>query len=248
VNVSFGFHRKRSRPERSSTGSTFAEDSARDITVRLVVIDGGAECESFGITHRPADAGLGAQRIAVAETGLDPALELVRRILGADDDRAADGIAPYSAPCGPFSTSICWMSKISWLNSAGLVSSTPSTSTATLGSLLRACEMPRTTTKALPAFCVSTSVMFGTSAMKSPGLSMPAFRIVASVNTLIVTGTSWKDSSRLRAVTTTSSISWLCATAGVATAAASSQAASMEWKVPWDVFIWISGIMSSIAP
>ena len=42
--------------------------------------------------------------------------------------------------------------------------------TATDGSLLRACEMPRTTTKAFPAFCVSTSVMFGTSAMKSAGL------------------------------------------------------------------------------
>ena len=99
-------------------------------------------------------------------------------------------LRPYTAPCGPFSTSICSMSNSSWLNSAGLVSSTPSTSTATEGSLLRACEMPRTTTKALPAFCVSTSVMLGTRAMKSAGLSMPAASMVSAVNTLTVIGTS----------------------------------------------------------
>ncbi len=61
------------------------------------------------------------------------------------------------------------MSNISWLNSAGFVFSTPSTSTATDGSLLRAWEMPRNTTNALPGFWVSTSVMFGTSWMKSCG-------------------------------------------------------------------------------
>src|SRR5690242_17836853 len=112
------------------------------------------------------------------------------------------------------------MSNSSLLNSAGLVSSTPSTSTATEGSLLRACETPRTTTKALPAFCVSTSVMLGTCAMKSAGFWMPAAAMACSVNTFTVIGTSRKDSSRLRAVTTTSSRAVLsAASTGVATAA-----------------------------
>ena len=75
--------------------------------------------------------------------------------------------------------------------------------------------MPRITTKALPAFCVSTSVMFGTSAMKSAGLVMPAASIVCSVNTLMVTGTSRNASSRLRAVTTTSSSVPACAYLGL---------------------------------
>ena len=96
------------------------------------------------------------------------------------------------------------MSDSSWLNSYGLVSSTPSTSTATDGSLLRACEMPRMVTNELPTFCVSTIVMFGTSAMKSRGASIPADSIVCAVNTFTVTGTSSNVSSRLRAVTTTS--------------------------------------------
>ena len=149
---------------------------------------------------------------------------------------------PYKAPCGPFSTSICWMSYSSWLNSAGFVSSTPSTCTATDGSLLRACEMPRTTTNALPAFCVSTSVMFGTIWMKSAGRWMPASLIRVSVNTLIVTGTSWKDSSRLRAVTMTSSISVLCAMAGNATALATSQVTSMEMHVPLELSMKVSAL------
>src|SRR6185312_5924402 len=64
--------------------------------------------------------------------------------------------------------------------------------------------MPRTVTKELPAFCVSTRVMLGTRAMKSRGLSIPADWIVCSVSTFTVIGTFWNDSSRLRAVTTTS--------------------------------------------
>ncbi len=83
-------------------------------------------------------------------------------------------LRPYKAPCGPLSTSICLMSNNSWSNSYGLVSSTPSTSTATEGSLFLACEMPRTVMKELPAFCVSTSVMFGISATKSRVLRIPA--------------------------------------------------------------------------
>jgi hypothetical protein len=34
---------------------------------------------------------------------------------------------------------------------------------------LRACEMPRNTTKALPACCVWTTVLFGTRALYSAG-------------------------------------------------------------------------------
>ncbi len=65
--------------------------------------------------------------------------------------------------------------------------------------------MPRTVMKELPAFCVSTSVMFGIIATKSRVLWIPACWIVSAVSTFIVTGTSRNDSSRLRAVTTTSS-------------------------------------------
>ena len=66
------------------------------------------------------------------------------------------------------------MSISSWLNCDGLAIATPSMSTATEGSLLRACEMPRTVTNDVPWFCVCTSVMFGVRSMKSCGRSMPA--------------------------------------------------------------------------
>src|SRR6185503_16594034 len=56
---------------------------------------------------------------------------------------------------------------------------------------------------------------------------MPASLTSASVKTFTVTGTSWKDSSRLRAVTMTSSISVVCAKAGSASTAAM-DAASMN--------------------
>ncbi len=97
------------------------------------------------------------------------------------------------------------MSNSSWLNCEGLAISTPSINTATEGSLLRACEMPRTTMNEVPWFCVCTIVMFGVSAMKSCGREMPADSISAALNAVIATGTSSKDSSRLRAVTTISS-------------------------------------------
>ena len=70
-------------------------------------------------------------------------------------------LRPYRAPCGPFSTWMLSMSNSSWLNCDGLAISTPSISTATEGSLLRACEMPRTTMNDVPWFCVCTIVMFG---------------------------------------------------------------------------------------
>ncbi len=78
-------------------------------------------------------------------------------------------------------------------------------STATDGSLLRACEMPRTTMNEVPWFWVCTSVMFGVSAMKSCGRRMPADSISCAVKALTATGTSSSASSRLRAVTTISS-------------------------------------------
>ena len=55
------------------------------------------------------------------------------------------------------------MSNSSWLNCEGFAISTPSISTATEGSLLRAWEMPRTTMNDVPWFCVCTIVMFGVS-------------------------------------------------------------------------------------
>ena len=66
------------------------------------------------------------------------------------------------------------MSKSSWLNCEGFAICTPSMSTATEGSLLRACEMPRTVTNEVPWFWVCTRLMFGVSATKSCGRSMPA--------------------------------------------------------------------------
>jgi len=70
---------------------------------------------------------------------------------------------------------------------------------------LRACEMPRTVMNELPTLCTSTMVMFGTMATKSRGFSIPADWICCAVKTLTVIGTFWNDSSRRRAVTTTSS-------------------------------------------
>jgi len=66
--------------------------------------------------------------------------------------------------------------------------------------------------KELPTFCTSTRVMFGTIATKSRGDSIPAASIACWVKTFSVTGTFWIVSSRLRAVTTTSSsvVAWLC--------------------------------------
>ena len=84
--------------------------------------------------------------------------------------------------------------------------------------------------------------MFGTIWMKSAGLWMPASLTSASVNTLTVTGTSWKDSSRLRAVTMTSSISVLCAMTGNATALATSQVTSMEMNVPLELSMKVSAL------
>src|SRR6185436_5835421 len=82
---------------------------------------------------------------------------------------------------------------------------TPSMTTATDGSLFRACEMPRTVTNEVPWFCVCTRVMFGVRSMKSCGRSMPAAWMSAAVNTFTATGTLSEASSRLRAVTMTSS-------------------------------------------
>ena len=90
-------------------------------------------------------------------------------------------LRPYSAPCGPFSTSMLSMSNSSWLNCDGFAISTPSIITATDGSLLRAWEMPRTMMNEVPWFCVCTIVMLGVSAMKSCGRWMPADWISSGV-------------------------------------------------------------------
>ena len=95
------------------------------------------------------------------------------------------------------------MSKSSWLNCEGFAICTPSMSTATEGSLLRACEMPRTVTNEVPWFWVCTRLMFGVSATKSCGRSIPAVLISAAVKALIAPGTSSDDSSRRRGVTVT---------------------------------------------
>ena len=60
-------------------------------------------------------------------------------------------------------------------------------------------------TKELPTFCVSTRVMFGTSAMKSRWRLDARCLDRLFVNTFIVIGTFWNVSLRMRAVTTTSS-------------------------------------------
>jgi len=88
------------------------------------------------------------------------------------------------------------MSTRSWLNWAGWVSGTPSTTTETDGSLLRACEMPRITTKDVPAFWVSTSVTFGVDWMKSRGRSMPLSSIVWAVKAVTCAGTFCSVSDR----------------------------------------------------
>ncbi len=82
------------------------------------------------------------------------------------------------------------MSNSSWLNCAGFDISTPSTTTATGMSLLRACDTPRIVMNELPGFCVWTIVMFGVSAMKSCGFAMPAESISAAVNALMAAGVS----------------------------------------------------------
>ncbi len=107
------------------------------------------------------------------------------------------------------------MSNSSWLNCDGLAIGTPSISTATDGSLLRACEMPRTTMNEVPWFCVCTIVMFGVSAMKSCGRRMPADSISSALKAVTATGTSSSASSRLRAVTTIL-LERSCAVTGVA--------------------------------
>src|SRR6187200_1462904 len=76
---------------------------------------------------------------------------------------------------------------------------------------------------------------------------MPASLTSASVKTFTVTGTSWKDSSRLRAVTMTSSISVVCAKAGSASTAAM-DAASMEVDVPLDVSMNVSALCFRLDP
>ncbi len=110
-------------------------------------------------------------------------------------------LRPKTAPWGPFTTSMVSMSKSSWLNCEGFAICTPSMSTATEGSLLRACEMPRTVTNEVPWFWVCTRLMFGVSATKSCGRSMPAALISAAVKALIAPGTSSNGSSRRRGVT-----------------------------------------------
>jgi hypothetical protein len=132
------------------------------------------------------------------------------------------------------------MSNSSWLNWDGFASSTPSISTATEGSLLRACEMPRTVMNEVPWFCVCTIVMFGVSAMKSCGRVMPADSISAALNALTARGASSCDSSRLRAVTTTSS-SWNSASAAGARAGvkpAREPTAAPQSKDNFRVFMW----------
>ncbi len=81
--------------------------------------------------------------------------------------------------------------------------------------------------KELPTFCTSTRVMFGTIATKSRGDSIPAASIACWVKTFSVTGTFWIVSSRLRAVTTTSSsaVAWLWPQAGALNTTAPAKAA-----------------------
>jgi hypothetical protein len=61
--------------------------------------------------------------------------------------------------------------------------------------------MPRTVTNEVPWFWVCTTLMFGVSAMKSCGRSMPAASMTSAVKVLTATGTSSDNSSRRRAVT-----------------------------------------------
>ncbi len=116
----------------------------------------------------------------------------------------ARALRPYSAPCGPFSTSICVMFASSWLRAFGFVCSTPSTTSAKFVSASRPVLMPRITTCMSPASAVCTCETFGVRAMKSWGRSMPADSISASVKACTVAGTSSIFSARWRAVTTTS--------------------------------------------
>src|SRR5688572_6476966 len=64
----------------------------------------------------------------------------------------------------------------------------------------------------------------------------------------MVTGTSWKDSSRLRAVTMISSISVVCAVAGNATAAARMPITAVERQVPLDVGMNVSALRVRLQP
>ncbi len=92
------------------------------------------------------------------------------------------------------------------MNWAGWVSGTPSTTTATDGSELRAWEMPRITTKEVPTFWVSTRVTFGVDWMKSRGDSIPLASIVWAVKAVTWAGTFCSCSERWRAVTMTSPV------------------------------------------
>src|SRR5688572_2177077 len=157
-------------------------------------------------------------------------------------------LRPYSAPCGPFRTSMLSMSYSSWLNCEGFAIRTPSIRTATEGSLLRAWEMPRTTMKEVPWFCVWTIVMLGVRAMKSCGRTIPADWISWALKAFTTTGTSSSVSSRLRAVTMTSSISVLCAMAGTATAAARIAATAVVRHVPLGVSMKVSAFRVRLPP
>ncbi len=102
----------------------------------------------------------------------------------------ATALRPYSAPCGPFRTSI-WVTLFSsWLSAFGLVCSTPSITSAKLVSASRPVLMPRMTTCRSPASAVWTCDSPGVRAMKSCGRSMPAAWISVAVKAWTVTGTS----------------------------------------------------------
>jgi hypothetical protein len=113
------------------------------------------------IRSRPADPAAGEEAEAVVDPGGDLAFELVGRLLGADDDRAADRVAAVEAALRALEhldlldveQVLVELRRIDLLH--------PVDDHRHRGLELRAWVMPRMTMKALPAFCVSTSVTFG---------------------------------------------------------------------------------------
>ena len=97
---------------------------------------------------------------------------------------------PYSAPCGPFRTSIWAISRSSLLKALGLVCKTPSTTKAKFDSASLVEVKPLIVTKVSPTLTVFAMTTFGVKAMKSSGLSIPASLISLEVKTLIAIGTS----------------------------------------------------------
>ncbi len=72
-----------------------------EIAVGVVEVDRGAVLERAGVPEGPADRALHPLGSAVAHTDARGCLELIGRVLGADDDRAADGVASVQGALRP---------------------------------------------------------------------------------------------------------------------------------------------------